>query len=89
MDRRKKLAYDRIKESRANQLASKGPRPVTGFSWSLPFRLKGLALGMALSDAYSYLIMHGWYLSLIIPATILGYFIGWAIGYWLFNKRMK
>lgn len=89
MDRRKKLAYNKLQENRAKDVSARGPKPITQFSWSAPYRLKGLAIGLALSALYSYFVMHGWHLILIVPATIFGYFMGWVVGYLLYNKRMR
>ena len=65
--------------------------PVTGDgeqkSWTLSYRLKGLALGLIAVGVYNYLFWPEWEIKFLIAGGVLGYFLGWIAGYFTYSKK--
>lgn len=56
-------------------------------NWTLSYRLKGLALALALAGIYNYLYLPDWSYRLLIGSVILGYFLGWLVGRFYYTKH--
>jgi len=54
---------------------------------TLPFRLQGMGYGLAAAGLYCYFFLHSWSEYLLLAATILGYFMGWLVGYIFVNRK--
>jgi len=55
--------------------------------WTLSYRLQGMTIGLIVSAIYCYVFLHAWSKTLIIASGILGYALGWAVGYFMYTKK--
>lgn len=55
-------------------------------NWTLSYRLRGLAFGLILAGIYCYFIRHEWSVIVILAAGVLGWFLGWLAGRFLYTK---
>jgi len=53
--------------------------------WSLNYALKGMAFGIAVSFGYFYFYQDYYSVKIIVSCTILGYFVGWAVGRFMYR----
>lgn len=54
---------------------------------TLPYRLQGMGYGMGAAALYCHFVLKSWSEYLLIASVILGYFVGWAVGYIFINKK--
>ncbi|RJQ34167.1 hypothetical protein C4566_02495 [Candidatus Parcubacteria bacterium] len=56
-------------------------------SWLLNYSLKGMAFGLAVSLGYFHFYTDYYSVKIIISSAVLGYFVGWAIGSFMYRDR--
>jgi hypothetical protein len=56
-------------------------------SWTLSYRLKGMAIGLIGVGIYSYLYRPELEAKFLIAGGVLGYFLGWVTGYFTYSKK--
>jgi hypothetical protein len=57
--------------------------------WSINYGLKGMAVGVAISFGYFHFYQPYYSEKIIASVSILGYFVGWAIGNFMYSDRSK
>ncbi|PLX26019.1 hypothetical protein C0580_00780 [Candidatus Parcubacteria bacterium] len=57
--------------------------------WSINYGLKGMALGVAVSFGYFYYYEDYYSPKIIAAVTVLGYFVGWAVGNFMYSDKSK
>ena len=57
--------------------------------WTLSWRIKGMALGLAISLIYFHFFTNDYNEKIIIACAILGYFIGWAAGSFMYTDKSQ
>tara|TARA_B100001964_G_C13812301_1_gene413592 strand:- start:243 stop:512 length:270 start_codon:yes stop_codon:yes gene_type:complete len=55
--------------------------------WTLSYRLNGLTFGLALAGIYTYYFLEYWSNYILIITPILGYFLGYLVGNFLYTKK--
>ena len=75
------------KAARPKAVSPTGPSEEYKISmFTLSFRIKGMALGLALAIVYCIFFLHDWSVKYLLAGPILGYILGWLAGRFFYRS---